>query len=277
MGAVVYFLFVNAGVTSLLMPPSPIGVNAGFSLARGDEALFYNPANFEVGSEYQVQCYYNQYFLSMNGVSFSVSRRIGRLNLGLGFVNFDYGDIEWHPPYPTEDSLTTYSANDFSMFLGCAVRFSRLGRVGVNLKYISENIYIYSDYGLALDLTFAYNNARSGVSFGISNFGTRLLINNDRVNLPARISLGGYYKFKDYLGGVDVFYLVNNGKFEFNTTLGASFYKIIELYLGINYREEFYPGFGFSIRSDYLKIKYGGSFFPMGLGMVNTIGIGFSF
>ena len=140
MGAIIYFVFLNAGVTSLLMPPSPIGVNAGFSLSRGDEALFYNPANFEVGSAYQVQCYYNQFFLSMKSVSVSVSRRIGRLNLGLGFVNFDYGDIEWHPPYPTEDSLTTYSANDFSMFLGCATQFSRLGRVGVNFKYISENI-----------------------------------------------------------------------------------------------------------------------------------------
>ncbi len=277
MGIFVYLIIVNAGLNSLLMPASPIGVNAGFALARDDEAIFYNPANFETGPGYQVQCYYNQFYLGMNGVSFSISKKVGKFGLGLGFVNFDYGDIEWHPPYPTEDSLTTYSANDFSMFLGCGLKMSRLGRVGVNFKYINENIYIYSDYALAVDLSFAYNNDKNGISFGISNFGSRLLIKNEYVNLPARINLGGYYKFKKFIIGAGFFYLVNNGRFEFNSTLGTRLYNSIDVYLGINYREEFYPGFGFSIKSNYVKIKYGGSFFPMNLGLVNSIGIGFSF
>ena len=277
MTAIALLIISISGVNSLLLPVSPIGVTTSFSLSQDVEAIFYNPANFESGENYKVWCAYNRFYLSMQSVSFAVSKRIKSINLGIAFINFDYGDIDWRPNYPTDDSTIFYSANDFSITIGGSANLSPQGKIGLNLKYISENIYIYSDYALAVDLSFSHTDEKAGISFGASNFGTRLRLNTKEVNLPARLSLGGFYTFKKIRASADIHYLVNNETFEYGFGLGYPVHDIVRLSLAYHYRNELYPGFGIDLIPGDLEIKYGGSFYPKDLGMINTIGIGFNF
>jgi len=277
MTQILFILISTSSLNSLLMPATPIGVVTSFSLARNEEAIFYNPANFEADENYLVNFSYNQFFLSMKSFSLTLTKKLKSRNFGIGVVNFDYGDIELRPDYPTEDSLISYSANDFSIIFCSGVRISPQGRMGINLKYISENIYVYGDYTLAFDISFSYRGPKAGVSFGATNIGSTITLNNEEVNLPARLSLGGYYDFKKIIQSFDIHYLINNGKFEFGFGFLLPLKKIIELNAAINYREAFYPGLGFAINWDRMTLKYGASIYPFNLGMINTLGIGLNF
>ncbi len=272
-----YFLLGSSGVNSLLLPVSPLGLTAGFSNADQTEAIFYNPSQFKAGDKYMLWCSYNRFYLDMYSVSMAISKKFGPIGIGIGFVNFDYGEIEWHPDYPTEDPLTSYSANDFSIILGASTNITEEGRIGLNLKYISENIMIYSDYALAFDLAFSYRNEKSSISLGVTNFGSKLTIRNDDINLPAKLSIGSTYQFPKFSLGGDVHYLVNTGDFEGDASIRVPVYQILAINLAGHYRERIYPAFGVDIALGNITFKYAGSIYPRSLGMINTIGIGFEF
>jgi hypothetical protein len=267
-------LISTAGIKSLLMPASPAGVTTSFAIASNEEAIFYNPANFEAHENFTFNCSYNRFYLGMQSVSLSLTKKIGSIDFGLGILNFDYGNIEWRPDYPTDDPTIDYRAYDFSLILGASVNVSPKGRIGVNLKYVTENIYVYSDYALAMDIAFAYRTVTSGITFGATNFGTRMLIHNDEVNLPACLSIGGFHQIKRFTLSGDIHYLVNDAAFEFSIGASLPVRQRIVLSAAVKYRDEFYPGFGVAIKAGGLLIKYGGSFFPKNLGMVNNLGIG---
>jgi hypothetical protein len=277
MNTFVLIIFATAGVKSLLMPASPVGVTTSFATASREEAIFYNPSNFDAGDNYSVQCSYNRFYLGMQSVSLSMSRRIKKVNFGVGIVNFDYGDIEWRPDYPTEDPLITYRAYDFSIILAASAELSSQGRVGINLKYITENIYMYSDYALALDIAFSYRNTASGITFGATNFGTKMLINNDEVNLPACLNVGGFHQIRKFTLSSDLRYLINDSAFECGVGASVPVHQRLTLSAAANYRDEIYPGFGMTIAVGSLEVKYGGSFFPKNLGMVNNIALKIGF
>ncbi len=269
------FMIAAAGVKSLLMPPTPVGVLTSFSMAQHGEAIFYNPANFEARDDLTIECSYNRFYLSMQSVSLSIGKHIKNIDFGLGIVNYDYGDIEWRPNYPTEDPLISYKAYDFAFIIGMGLNLSRNGRFGLNLKYITENLYVYSDYAFAADVAFSYRAASSGISFGATNFGAKLTLNNEEVNLPARLSMGVYQKVKTVILSGDVHYLVNEAAFEFGIGASMPIHRRISIGAAALYREEFYPGFGVTVDAGIMEIKYGGSLYPKDLGMVNNISIGF--
>jgi len=273
MNTFMLIIFATAGVKSLLMPASPVGVTTSFATASREEAIFYNPSNFEASDNYTVQCSYNRFYLGMQSVSLSMSKKMKKVDFGLGIVNFDYGDIEWRPDYPTEDPLITYRAYDFSLILAASAEVSTQGRIGINLKYITENIYIYSDYALALDIAFSYRNTTSGITFGATNFGTKMMINNGEVNLPACLNVGGFHQIRKLTLSSDLRYLVNDSALEFGIGASIPVHQRLTLSAAANYRDEIYPGFGVTIDVGALEVKYGGSFYPKNLGMVNNIAL----
>lgn len=283
MYTVMLFIIATSGVNSLLLPASPNGLATPFATSTDAEALFYNPANFIAGENYSIWCSYNRFYLSMQSVSLAISKGIGSASIGIALLNFDYGDIELRPDYPHDDTVPYYSAHDFSLILGSSIKLSSEGKIGLNIKYITESIYVYSGYGIALDLSFSYANQRSGLSFGASNIGTKITLRNENVNLPTCISLGGFYDLKKVRVSADAHYLVNTATlenteaYEFSVGAQIPLHEILRIHGTLMYRETVYPGFGFEITPGTFSIKYAGAFFPKNLGMVNTIGIGFDF
>jgi hypothetical protein len=101
-----------------------------------------------------------------------------------------------------------------------------------------------------------------------------MTINNEDVTLPARLSVGGFHNIGKITLSSDFHYLVNDSDFEFGIGASMPIYQRVSLSAAVNYRDELYPGFGVTINTGALQVKYGGSFFPKNLGMVNNIAIG---
>jgi len=272
-------LIASSGVNSLLMPSSPAGVLTGFTDARQSEAIFYNPANFAAGENFQLNCFYSRYYLGMQGIALALSRKYKDLDAGVGITNFDYGAIEWRPEYPSEDTVIQYSANDFVLMVCGGFRVTPQSRMGVTVKYIAENIYLYSDDALAFDLSLAYRTDRSGFTFGVTNMGSQINLNGEDVNLPARLSLGLSRDFTKFDAAVEAHYLVNRVNFEFGLSAGVPMYEILKLRAGLHYRhpDPVFPAFGFDLGLGKFAVKYGLAWYPYGLGPVNTLGFGMEF
>jgi len=279
MNMLALIFFASSGVNSLLMPASPAGVLTGFTVARQAEAIFYNPANFAAGENFRLNCFYNRYYLGMQGISLALSRKIRSVDLGVGITNFDYGSIEWRPEYPSEDTVINYSAYDFVFMICGGFTVSPQARLGVTAKYIAENIYLYSDNALAFDFSLAYMTDRSGLTFGVTNIGSQINLNGEDVNLPARLSLGLSRNFSKFNAAIEAHYLVNRVNFEFGLRAGVPLYKILELSAGLHYRyqDPVFPAFGLDLDLGKFAVKYGLAFYPYNLGPVNTLGFGMEF
>jgi hypothetical protein len=272
-------LVAAAGVNSLLMPASPAGVLSGFAVARNAEAIFYNPAHFRSADAFRLDCYYNRFYLGMQSFALALSRQYRSLDLGLGITNFDYGDIEWRPDYPTEDPLLDYSANDFVFMVCGSVPISPQGRLGLAVKYVAENLYLYSDQAIAFDLSLAYRRDRFGFSFGCANLGTKLELNDDEVNLPARFSAGLSYRLAPVEVGLEGHYFVNRPGLETALSAAAPVYRRLELSAGLRwrYRDPVFPAFGLALDLERTRLSYGVALYPYSLGLVNTLGLHFDF
>jgi hypothetical protein len=277
MNMLLCLLIANAGVSSLLMPVSPTGVITAFSASSGGEAVFYNPAHLVASDDFRLTCYYNHLYVGMKSISLALCRRFNDRDFGLSITNFDYGDMEQHPYYPSDDSMAYYSANDFSLGISGSTRISSKGRVGLTVRYIAENIYVYGDNALAFDGALAYEGTGFDLGFGATNIGYKLTINNEDVNLPAKLSMGGSVNVKKAVACFDVHYLINSGSFEFGHAWRIPVVSAMECRVGINYRQRFYPGFGVVVTAGTFTVEYGAALYPYNLGLVNTVGVGLSF
>ena len=276
---IVFLLIAAAGVNSLLMPVSPAGVQSGFAVARDAEAIFYNPAHFETDDAFRLNCYYNRFYLGMQSVALALSHKYRALDLGIGITNFDYGAMEWHPDYPTEDTLLDYSANDFVFMICGSLPISPQGRLGLAVKYVAENLYLYSDQAIAVDLSLAYHRDRLGFSFGCANLGSKLELNDDEVNLPARFSAGLSYQVAKVKVGLEGHYFVNRPGLEMALSAGSPVYRRLEVNAALRWRyhDPVFPAFGLALDFERTRLSYGVALYPYNLGLVNTLGLGFDF
>jgi len=274
----IFILISSAGINGLLMPASAKGVMTYYSTSSGNEAIFYNPAIFKMDEGgYNFTFYYTKIYASMRNMNLGIGRRLNDFDLGISIMNYDYGMIEAKPDYPTEDSTGFYTGSDFYLGFCVAKNISTNGRIGIKAKYIYENLYVYSGTTLGFDFSLAYINGFSGLSAGATNLGGTIKIANEEVNLPAKLSLGYYRIIKKFTISCDIHYLVNTNSFETSLAGEIKLTDNFETGLSINYRDQIYPGFYLGMRTRNLTIKYGASIYPYNLGMINTIGIGFSF
>uniref|UniRef100_A0A7C4X846 PorV/PorQ family protein n=1 Tax=candidate division WOR-3 bacterium TaxID=2052148 RepID=A0A7C4X846_UNCW3 len=277
MNLLVIFFFTASGLNSLLLPASPGGVLSFFAHSEADEAIFYNPTNLEAGEDFRVSFFYNNLYVSTRSFSLSLSKKVKTLDFGIGVNNFDYGNMELHPDYPSEDTTINYQANDFSLIFCGSAWITRYGKLGINLKYISENIYIYSDWAIASDLSLAYCGETGKISFGATNIGSKITIHNEEVDLPAKLSLGMLKEFRKIVFCSDLHYLINTGQFEFSLGGEIPFGGGFKLGISANYHQHFYPGFNLVFALNKIEIRYGGAIYPYHLGLINSFGISFLF
>ncbi|MCX7995447.1 MAG: hypothetical protein N3A65_06735 [candidate division WOR-3 bacterium] len=274
----ILLLISAAGVAGLLMPPSAKGLLTYYSRTGGNEAIFYNPSLFIASEDrYGLNFSYAHIYHGMKNMNMGIGKRFNTLNLGISIMNFDYGDIEARPDYPTRDSTGYYTGNDFCLGFLVSRDITKNGRIGFKIKYIYENLYVYSGSTLGLDLALAYMNEISGLSVGATNIGGTIKIANEEVNLPAKLSVGYYRILKKFTLSSDIHYLVNISSFECALAVEVKVSDLFDTGFSINYRDEFYPGFYIALQPGALQITYGASFYPYNLGMVNIIGIGISF
>lgn len=272
-----FLLISSAGVNTLLMPASAKGVLTYYSSSAGDEAIFYNPGLFYTQENFHLSLFYSNIYASMKNLNFALSKRLNNFDLGINIMNFDYGPIMAKLEYPTEDSTGFYTATDFYIGLCASRPIATNGRLGLKVKYIYENVYIYSGATMGIDLSLAYLNQVYGITTGATNIGGTIKIANESVNLPAKLSLGYYRTINKLTLSMDIHYLINTSKFESGIAGEMKLTEKFEMGIAINYRDSLYPGFYLGLYHHSLSIKYGAAIYPYDLGMINNIGIGFNF
>ncbi|RPH98897.1 MAG: PorV/PorQ family protein [Calditrichaeota bacterium] len=172
--------FNKAGRTSMQF--LKIGVGAR-STAMGEassahlqtvESVFNNPAAIAGIDNFQAGFSYTRWFGDLNVSSGAVGYNIPGFGVvALNYVAMDYGDIrEALTTSPTGgvDTRTgrTFSGNDLS--LGCA--FSRWYTdklsIGVQVKYIQEDLFTFSSYLWAFDVGSYYETGWKGIRLAMS-------------------------------------------------------------------------------------------------------------
>ncbi|MGQ9464669.1 MAG: hypothetical protein ACUVQ4_03050 [bacterium] len=273
----IFLLISSAGMNTLLMPASAKGVLTYYSSSAGDEAIFYNPAMFYTQKDFHLSAFYSSIYLSMRNLNLALSKKLNNIDFGISLMNFDYGPIMAKPDYPTSDSSGFYTATDFYVGLCASKIITTNGRLGMKLKYLYENLYIYSGATVAFDLSLAYIAQNYGISTGATNIGGTMRIASESVNLPAKLSIGYYRKIEKVTLSLDLHYLINTGRFESAVAGEMRLTDNFDLGIAMNYRDSFYPGFYLGLKHRSTYIRYGTSIYPYNLGMIHTIGIGFGF
>ena len=170
------FLQIGAGVRAISMG------NAYVGLAEGIESIYWNPAGLAKIENMSMNFGHTVYFadMSFENIAFSMPALGGVV--GFSGVALLSGDIEITTIEEPDGTGETYNANDYAIGISYSRILTSKFSVGVNLKYVNQNLAELSAGGWAADIGAIYrtgllNNLRIG--FSILNFGPDLSYNGD--------------------------------------------------------------------------------------------------
>ncbi len=271
-------IFSSEGLASALLCPTARELalgGAGFALSCGPEAVYLNPAALRVpGNDLLFSISYGRLFLDIEHSSLFLSRRIAKVNLGLGLVNFDYGDLTFKPDYPTEDNSTIFHANDLSLILGLSASISPKGNVGLSFKYIKEYIYVYSSSARAFNFALNFLPSQSNqISLGGFDIGNSLELRNEPYGLPMRLSLGYSNTTGKFLGGIEFHYLLRSRDWALNFGEQFTLSRHFTLRGGVRYFDGPTLTGGFGLGWSWLALDYGLAYLPKNLGFSHYFGL----
>lgn len=272
------FLVSSEGVISSIICPTArewgLG-GAGFSLARGPEAVFFNPANLgSPNNNLYFSFSYARVLLDIQQSALFVAKKMSVIDVGLGLINFDYGALDLKPDYPTEGDSMTFDANDLSLIIAASVKASAKGTAGIGFKYIREDIYIYSASAGVLNLALSYlPNQSNRVGLGIFDISSSLKMKNESFGLPVRFTFGLSNQTKKFLTGFDVHFLIRSRDWMVNAGEEFALSQVMKLRLGFRYFDGLTVNGGLGIGLPWLDLNYGFGYFPKNLGLSHYFGL----
>ena len=172
--------FNKAGRTSMQflkigMGARQIGVGeASIASIRDVNAVFWNPAAITGIQGTEAAFTYTNWIGDLSIYSGAVAYNLdGIATFGLSYVSLDYGDIPEALTTSTSGSIDTRTGNSFSgsdiaFSLSAAKQFTDKLSIGVNVKYVREDLYIYSSSLWAFDVGSFYDTDWKGVKIGMS-------------------------------------------------------------------------------------------------------------
>ncbi|MDI6765528.1 MAG: PorV/PorQ family protein [Bacteroidota bacterium] len=152
------------------------------SVANDASALYWNPAGIALVNEVQTLFTYSKLFADIKLNYFGVvvpANEIGKFGFSVTALSAGEMDVTTED-YP-EGTGETFSAASYSFSLSYARRITDHFMVGVNAKYIREDIFNSSANGICFDIGTIFTTPFYGVRFSssISNYGTKMKISGD--------------------------------------------------------------------------------------------------
>ncbi len=271
-------LFCSEGVASSLVCPTArewgLG-GAGLSFARGPDAVYFNPASLvSPDKNLGFSVSYSRIFLDIEQSALSLTKKISIFNIGVGLINFDYGDLDFKPDYPTESDSATFNANDLTILVAAATKLSPKGTIGLGFKYLRENIFIYTASARAFNLTLNYlPNQNNTLSFGAFDIGNALVLKDEPYGLPVRFGLGYNNQIKKFLTGIDCYYLIRSGDWLLSVGEEITLSQILQLRCGVRYFDGLTISGGLGLNLSWLALEYGFGYLPKNLGFSHYFGL----
>jgi hypothetical protein len=187
----------------LNLPTSPRQIGLGgapLTLESDVNQPLWNPAS--IGSEMQgkVAVNFTNYLAGINlgSLTFTTSlhEKLGLFHAGIQYL--DYGELTRADEMG--NVLGNFKSYDLALSMGYAHALKSLNlQMGVNAKLINSRIDTYSSFGLAFDLAFLYEDAKSPlkISMVLRNIGTQITtFNGAKEALPFRWLLGASSRLK---------------------------------------------------------------------------------
>ena len=135
-------------------------------------------------------------------------------SVAFSYISLDYGDIPEALITNTSGGIDTRTGNSFSgsdvaLGLGFAKQFTDKLSIGINLRYVREDLFIYSSDLWAFDVGSFYNTGWKGIRIGMSaqNFSTPARWLNTKEEEQQSYDLPLVYRIGtsiDLLGGQDL-------------------------------------------------------------------------
>lgn len=192
----------NAGTRAMTFLKIGVGAKAigmGESqVAATDDlyASFWNPAGLTKLQRPQLALMHNEWFAEINQEFVGMAFPIGKSNtVGISANFLSFGDIQGRDQ---DGNLTEiFRPYDIAMTLSYAREIGQSLALGINAKYMREQISDEKGTGVAFDFGGMYALSNLPISFGINaqNVGPRVKYVEDAFQLPFVLRLGTAYRF----------------------------------------------------------------------------------
>ena len=172
----------------------------GISLTdMGAEGLFVNPALITYSENpVSLSATYANWYVETDHMAAGMTYRWpGVGTLGLSLMHFNFGEITKTRNPTINDvgsyiNLGTYTAGAYAAGLSYARRLTDQFSVGATIKYVREDIDIYSADNFVADIGFIYllgfENLRLGAF--LQNFGLESVYANEKFRMPQMLKFG---------------------------------------------------------------------------------------
>ncbi len=173
----------TAGAQELLIPVGARGLALNGSYVSGisgAEAIYYNPAGLNAGSD-NVEVLFSQmtYIADINVSYAAVAAKFGDLgSMALSIKSLNFGDINTTTEENPQGDGTTFSPNFVTIGLTYANNLTDNIKIGATAKLITEKIVRVGATGFALDAGVQYSSFAGieGLSLGVAlkNLGPQM-------------------------------------------------------------------------------------------------------
>ena len=170
--------FLNIGIG-----PRANAMGGAFSsIANDATAMYWNPAGIANLNEFQTVFTYTKMFADINVNFIGIVIPAGSLgNVGISVTALNIADMEVTTEYFPEGTGEKFSAGSYAFALSYGKFITEDFSVGVNVKYIRENIFNSSADGIGFDIGTIFKTPFYGIRFAssISNYGTKMQIKGE--------------------------------------------------------------------------------------------------
>ena len=171
------------------------GMGEAYSaVARGAEALYWNPAGAAFADGKEILLSHTEWIQEIRGEFLGFAWRSGRHAWGFHAYSHNIGNIE-HRVKASKLPLATFGAHDFSGGLTFAKIFGRNGAAGITVKYLYEKIFVDESNGWAIDGGILAPLPVENLTLAVvaRNWGSMNEMKNDAITLPSSVRLGLMY------------------------------------------------------------------------------------
>ncbi len=246
---------------------------ANVALANDVNAIYWNPAGLTQLGKREFTVMHNQWIVDFKydfiGFAHPLkkalinSRKNSGATLAGGLVYLNLGEFQGRDEY--RNRTNNFKAYDTAGIVSYAQKISPRMNLGLNLKYIYEQIEVEHAKGLAVDLGFLYQTGIKNLNLGftVRNLGPKMKFISEPFSLPLTLTAGTAYTY-----------------YGLNLACDVS-WQPIEERTNISLGTEYWPFQVFALRAGYLtrlftsNVRFAAK--DDVLGKLNGIGAGFGF
>lgn len=145
-------------------------------------SIFWNPAAVTGIENIQASFNYTSWISDLKILSGAVGFKLGNLGVAsIGFIQMDYGELDEALTTSATGGLDTrtgskFGGSDLALSFGFARNFTNKLSIGVNVKYLREELHTYSSSVWAFDVGSYYDTGWKGIRIAMSaqNFSSQV-------------------------------------------------------------------------------------------------------